>query len=320
MKAYLYAKTDPSWLPTLHMGYDIVSAPTGERHARLAQRGQKRKIADAVSSLLTLGTTDTPSDHCPVDQQNRSQSQSPISEAVVTVNENMAAKASDAVVQTVLSCDDIAGIEADNRARLLQPGPTTSVYDREWYVNDPEKVHFYTSVPSLAVLHFVYDTIKCHLSEAMKLSRYQQLLVCLVKLRMNYLFRDIAYQLNVSVGTVQRVFHYALNALYVELDFLIQWPSRENLRKSMPMSFCKEFGNKVVVVIDCFELFTEKPSGAMNTVLTYSNYKHHQTVKYLIGIAPQGPVTFISRGWGGGGRTFDKHRSEVWHPVTVTTW
>ena len=38
---------------------------------------------------------------------------------------------------------------------------------------------------------------------------------------------------------------------------------------------------------------------------TYSNYKHHQTVKYLIGISPQGTVTFISDGWGG--RTSDKH-------------
>ena len=84
-----------------------------------------------MSSLLTLGTTDTPPDDCPLDldQQNRSRSQSPVSEEVVT--ENMAAKASDAVVQTVLSCDDIARIEADNRARLLQPGPSTcSVYDR----------------------------------------------------------------------------------------------------------------------------------------------------------------------------------------------
>ena len=255
------------------MGYDKISAPTGERHARSAQRGQKRKIADAVSSLLTLGMTDILPDDCPVDleQQNRSRSQSPISEAVVT--ENMAAKASDAVVQTVLSCDDIASIEAGNRARLLQAGPTTcSVYDREWYANEPETVPFYTSVPSLAVLDIVYDRIKFHLSESMKL--------------------------NVSVGTVQRVFHYTLNALYVELDFLIQWPSRDNLRKSMPMCFRKEFGNKVAVIIDCFELFTEKPSGAMKTVLTHSNYKHHQTVKYLIGIAPQGPVTFISKGWG----------------------
>ena len=31
---------------------------------------------------------------------------------------------------------------------------------------------------------------------------------------------------------------------------------------------------------------------------TYSSYKHHITVKYLIGITPQGTVSFISDGWG----------------------
>ena len=60
--------------------------------------------------------------------------------------------------------------------------------------------------------------------------------------------------------------------------------------------------------MDCFELFTERPSGALNKVYTFSNYKHHQTIKYLIGIAPQGVVTFISEGWGG--RTSDKHLTE----------
>ena len=72
----------------------------------------------------------------------------------------------------------------------------------------------------------------------------------------------------------------------------------------MPMCF-RALYQKVAVIIDCFELFTEKPSGALNQVQTYSNYKHHQTVKYLIGISPQGTVTFISDGWGG--RTSDKH-------------
>ncbi len=38
---------------------------------------------------------------------------------------------------------------------------------------------------------------------------------------------------------------------------------------------------------------------------TYSAYKHHNTVKYLIGVTPQGTVSFISEGWGG--RTSDKH-------------
>ena len=55
-------------------------------------------------------------------------------------------------------------------------------------------------------------------------------------------------------------------------------------------------------------LFTERPSSSLNKVYTYFNYKHHQTIKYLIGIAPQGVVTFISEEWGG--RTSDKHLTE----------
>ena len=31
----------------------------------------------------------------------------------------------------------------------------------------------------------------------------------------------------------------------------------------------------------------------------YSNYKYHNTVKYLIGVTPAGGVSFLSYGWGG---------------------
>ena len=31
----------------------------------------------------------------------------------------------------------------------------------------------------------------------------------------------------------------------------------------------------------------------------YFNYKKHNTIKFLIGITPQGSVAYISKGWGG---------------------
>jgi hypothetical protein len=41
---------------------------------------------------------------------------------------------------------------------------------------------------------------------------------------------------------------------------------------------------------------------------TWSNYKHHNTVKYLIGIIPQGAISFLLCGYGG--CMSDKHLTE----------
>ena len=54
-----------------------------------------------------------------------------------------------------------------------------------------------------------------------------------------------------------------------------------------------------MVIIDCFEVFCERPANLKARAQTWSNYKHHNTVKFLIGISPQGVVSFVSKGWGG---------------------
>jgi len=41
---------------------------------------------------------------------------------------------------------------------------------------------------------------------------------------------------------------------------------------------------------------------------TWSQYKHHNTAKFLIGITPQGVISFISQGWGR--RVSDKYLTE----------
>ena len=75
---------------------------------------------------------------------------------------------------------------------------------------------------------------------------------------------------------------------------LVHWPERENLCKTMPMCFKYAFGNKVAVIIDCFEVFIEKPTNLLARAQTFSSYKHHNTIKILIGITPQGSISFVS--------------------------
>ena len=68
--------------------------------------------------------------------------------------------------------------------------------------------------------------------------------------------------------------------------------------KDNAVEFRQSF-RKCVIIIDCFEIFMERATDLKARGQTWSNYKHHNTIKFLIGITPQGTISFISKGWGG---------------------
>ena len=272
------------------------STAATERFSRLQKRKAQGKTSEADHSSTSTNAKRKCQDDSTSDDQVQNKSICLESEAVLKVP-----------VHTVQQHQVHLVIQEKESEMSHADRPNRSIYSFQYYKEDTT-VAFYTGLPNLNVLKLVFKFIENHVAAGKSLSREQEYLLCLVKLRMNYLFKDIAFQLNISVATVHRSFHNILDILYARLSFLIKWPTRENLRESMPMTFRDNFGKKVVVVLDCFELFTERPSSTVNKVYTYSNYKHHQTVKYLIGIAPQGVITYISDGWGG--RTSDKYITE----------
>ena len=58
--------------------------------------------------------------------------------------------------------------------------------------------------------------------------------------------------------------------------------------------FIKTRNNKCRVVLDRAEVFIERPKSFDCQVATWSDYKHHHTIKFLVGISPSGFVTFLS--------------------------
>ena len=58
------------------------------------------------------------------------------------------------------------------------------------------------------------------------------------------------------------------------------------------------------IILDCTELFIQRPSVMPAQSETWSDYKHCNTWKLLVGVTPNGQVTFLSDLWGG--RVSDK--------------
>ena len=61
------------------------------------------------------------------------------------------------------------------------------------------------------------------------LTAFQQVIMTLVKLRLNLPVQDLAYRFGTSTSTISCVFTLK------RLHFLLRWPTREELRSTMPI-------------------------------------------------------------------------------------
>ena len=78
---------------------------------------------------------------------------------------------------------------------------------------------------------------------------------------------------------------------------LVRWPSKEELARKVPI--CLKKYPQTRIIIDATELFIEKPTSPSAQKATWSEYKHHNTLKLLVGISPSGAFTFVSELWTG---------------------
>ncbi|XP_070694518.1 uncharacterized protein [Pempheris klunzingeri] len=165
--------------------------------------------------------------------------------------------------------------------------------------NDAEKVKFYTGLPNYFVLETVMWLLAPHMDgmKNMKLSKFQQLLLTLMRLRLDLRNQDLAYRFGVKVGMVTRTVHQMVNIMSSTLvPTAVFWPSRAELRKNLPAALRTSHPD-CAVIIDCFTVPFEEPVSRGNQQQQQRVAGTSQNVlKYLIGVAPQGVVTFVSRG------------------------
>ena len=125
-----------------------------------------------------------------------------------------------------------------------------------------------------------------------------ELFLTLCRLRVNMPEKVLAHNYNISVSEVSRIFATWLDLLFSRLIQLPVWATRRTVEETMPEVSRQKYP-LTRVVLDCTELFIEKPSCFRAQSETYSSYKSHNTAKGLVAIAPNGALTFVSDLYGG---------------------
>ncbi|XP_057297916.1 uncharacterized protein LOC130628892 [Hydractinia symbiolongicarpus] len=181
-------------------------------------------------------------------------------------------------------------------------------------ITSDKKCNFYTNINNREAFEYFHDAIKPHVcqrfhhtkSEKNQLKKFgrtrklyskDEFLLVLTKLRLGVLFEDLADRFKISVATTFSIFAYWIRAMSEFFSCMVYMPDQERIRENMPKRF-KKFID-LVAIIDCSEVFIETPKDLELQSATWSDYKHHNTMKFLISVTPSSFINFVSEPYTG---------------------
>ncbi|XP_035232885.1 uncharacterized protein LOC118204694 [Stegodyphus dumicola] len=219
----------------------------------------------------------------------------------------------DVITMTDLTKDDIDKLESSNKAfaahlEMLRKNEKSF---SSVILNSQKMCNFYTKFPSTQFFLRLLTYIMSGWIPKTRtvLEHHEQLLLMIMKLRLGLLNEDLAYRFNIGTSTASRIFQEWITRMAVVLLPFIHWPSMKTVKKNMPKCFIEGNLGQVSCILDCTEIFIDKAFNLDVRSQTFSNYKHHNTVKFMIACSPTGCVTFISKLYGG--RISDKEITKL---------
>ena len=194
-------------------------------------------------------------------------------------------------------------------------------------IKSDEKMNFYTGITTVAAFHDIFSLIEpnlpkvkywrgtkrsivsskvCKSIKPKKLPSQDEFLLTLMKLRLGLLNEDLADRFGISPTTCSNTFKTWIRMLRILLgDSLVNWLPIEAIRDHLPEMYSKAGHHNLRCIIDCTEIYIERPKSLDLQAQTWSDYKSHNTIKFLIGISPTGYITYLSDCYTG--RSSDKY-------------
>ncbi|XP_041824830.1 uncharacterized protein LOC121629263 [Melanotaenia boesemani] len=175
------------------------------------------------------------------------------------------------------------------------PGGSLSVTDVT-LKNDADSL-LYTGIRLLEFITLV-SCLQSFAPTSSKMPVADQILLTLMKLKLNLVNCDLARRFKVSVSQVSKTLKFWVDVIAENTDILIPWLPRDIIKATMPQAFKKHFPN-TTCIIDCSESILQKAKNKDARTESYSHYYASNTVKYLVAVAPSGLIMFISEAYGG---------------------
>lgn len=147
----------------------------------------------------------------------------------------------------------------------------------------------YTGIPSEAT--YVIDLITKNSGVSKR-----NLFLILRKIRHNESLRILGDAFGITRQQAGNIFRFDLEKVATCLQPFVYWPEKSYIKRNLPLQFKHKYKD-VQVIIDAFETAILKPGKPLDQALSWSQYKHANTVKYLIGCSPDGMIIFISKGF-----------------------
>lgn len=260
-----------------------------------------RENTDAGPSWETSGESSSPeSPEDPMEEDNEAQVlRSELGKKIKIMNEEiLTLKAQNNELKSRLEKSEIEMnfLRSEKFAleeKVSKLDPTTKI------LKDPKKLLLYTGLHSADLFNHIIEMTSDGIRGTDSLSLQTQLLMVLMKLKLNLLTSDIAVRFNTSRKTVFRTYKTWLPILAIRLSSFIRWPTPKALIKHRPEYLKDSEFKDLTCIIDCTEFPMQRPSPQDAQSQTFSNYKNRHTMKVLVGITPFAQFSFISQAWGG---------------------
>ena len=195
-------------------------------------------------------------------------------------------------------------LESENKSLKVAPNKKHH-FCIEDIQHDDKMVLFYTGFVSFRVFSAFFDFLGPavnHLNywgsktrtdlqrrRSFKLDPKNQLFLTLVKLKLNLKLKDLAYRFGISPSQTSRYITTWICFLYHQLKEINWMPTVNQVLGTLPAAFQENYPT-TYALIDGSEVFIETPSDLSIQSSTWSQYKHHNTVKFLVACTPNGAI------------------------------